>query len=623
MTVRPPRAAADRGGSAPERRTNERPTSGAGAALTLWIALVVLAVLRAVLAWVPTMHGWSLNLHRFLSPAAAWPLWGLATLALIPALSRRVLPGMSRLGERIGGAGVFGTLAAMVLAVALVGLLPDRAQYVGDFLLRQDTLEAPADAAAWYPQALPLDLFLHDTAARAAMETLGLDPNGEGRLLGAIEAALLAALALAFARTLGHRGAVALAVSSVVFFGGQLTLFTGYNKAFSDLVLLVAAVGVCGLAVVRHGRGLLAMGVALAVSFTLHRAAYGLLPFAATVWLLWLRAPGREPGLRRPGVWVAAAVPLVTLAVMAPRVIAIVTGFDPRHFAPEEVTRAGGVLAGAFAGTRGLDFANLLVMLSPLGIALPPAALALGGTRLRSREALALGTLVIPLVGAAVFIHPGQGLARDWDVYAAFGIAVSLALAWVVGETLRGAPRWEWLALATVLGVAVPTLQWLLHEADSGRGQERIQAIVNEPPSRTRAEQYSNWQYLGHRFYREERWDLSADAFSRAAEVVPSPHILRQWAAAESQAGHYDRAREVFRRLIAGNPNDGTAWLGLAVASYRLGDAAETRRAGREVMKLDPENQEVREVLRLLDNPEASPPANPPGPPPGPPAGPR
>ena len=577
-------------------------------ARTLWLALALLAGLRAALAWVPTMHVWSLNLHRFLNPLAAWAPWALATLALIPALSRQALPWATKLGDRLG-ARVSGTLAAMALACGLVVLLPDRTQYVGDFLLRQDTLEAPVDAAEWYPQALPLDLFLHDTVARAAMEPLGLDPNGEGRLIGAIEAALLAALALAFARVLGHRGAVVVAVSSVVLFGGALTLFTGYNKAFSDLALLVAAVGVCGLAAVRHGRGLLAMGLALAAAFTLHRAAYGLLPFAATVWLLWWRAHGGVPALRRPGVWAAAAGPLVTLAVMAPRVIAIVTGFDPRHFVPEDVTRSGGVLAGAFAGTRALDFVNLLVMLSPLGITLPSLALALGlgRARLDKREALALGALVIPLVVAAVFIHPGQGLARDWDVFAAFGVAVSLAVAWAVGESLRDARRWAWLAIPIALGVAVPTLQWLMHEADPARGLARVEAIVHEPPPRTRAEQYSNWQYLGHRFYREERWDLSADAFSRAAEVVPSPHILRQWAAAESQAGHYERAQVVFRRLIAGNPSDGTAWLGLAVASYRLGDVAETRRAGREVMRLDPENQEVREVLRQLDNRDANP----------------
>lgn len=553
------------------------------------------------------MHAWSLNLHRFLHPLAAWAPWALATLALMPALSRRVLPWATHLGDRLAGARLSGTLAAMVLAFCLVVLLPDRTQYVGDFLLRQDTLEAPVDAAAWYPQALPLDLLLHDTVARVAMEPLGLDPNGVGRLIGAIEAALLAALALEFARVLGHRGAVVLAVSSVVFFGGALTLFTGYNKAFSDLALLVAAVGACGLAAVRQGRGLLAMGLALAAAFTLHRAAYGLLPFVVTVWLLWFRARGRAPALRRPGVWAAAAVPLVTLAVMAPRVIAIVTGFDPRHFVPEDVTRSGGVLAGAFAGTRALDFVNLLIMLSPLGIALPALALTLGRARLVSREALALGTLVIPLVGAAVLIHPGQGLARDWDVFAAFGVAICLGLAWGVGESLRAAPRWAWLAIPLMLGVAAPTLQWLVNEADPARGLARVQAIVHEPPPRTRAEQYSNWQYLGHRFYREERWDLAADAFSRAAAVVPSPHILRQWAAAESQAGHYDRARAVFRSLIAGNPNDGTAWLGLAVASYRLGDVAETRRAGREVLRLDPENQEVREVLRLLDHQDANP----------------
>jgi hypothetical protein len=601
------------------RSLAERGTAGPGvtphgsagparAALALWIALIVLAALRAVLAFVPNMYLWSLNLHRFLSPAEAWVPWGIAALALIPAVSRRVLPWISGFGDRIADSRALGLLLAMVVGAALVGSLLDRTQYVGDFLLRQDSLETPVDAAAWYPQALPLDLFVHATAARVAMARLGFDPNSEGRLVGALEAALLAALALGFARVLGRRGAVAVAMAAVVFFGGLLTLITGYNKAFSELSLLVAAVGVCGLAAVRQGRGLLGMGLALATSFTLHRAALGLLPFALTVWVLWFRAHGGAPGLRRPLVWAAAVVPLVALGVMIPRMIAIVTGIDAMHFVPGEVSGAGGILTGAFAGTRGLDLVNLLLLLSPLGIALPPAAMALGGAQLRSREALVLGSLVIPLVGAAVFIHPGQGLARDWDVFAAFGVAVSLALAWVAGEALSAAPRWDWLAVALTLGVAAPAVQWLLDESDAARGLARIEALVHEPPSRSRAEQYSNWQYLGRRFYREEHWELSADAFSRAADVVPSPHILHLWAAAESQAAHYDRARTISRRLIAGNPNDGAACLGLAVAPYRLGDLAETRRAGLEVMRLDPDNQEVRDVLRLLENRQAIPP---------------
>ena len=56
------------------------------------------------------------------------------------------------------------------------------------------------------------------------------------------------------------------------------------------------------------------------------------------------------------------------------------------------------------------------------------------------------------------------------------------------------------------------------------------------------------------------------------------------------------------------------AVLGLAVASYRLGDAGETRRAGLEVMRLDPQNQEVRAVLDQIDrSPGGIPPGSAPG----------
>jgi hypothetical protein len=49
--------------------------------------------------------------------------------------------------------------------------------------------------------------------------------------------------------------------------------------------------------------------------------------------------------------------------------------------------------------------------------------------------------LALPFVLVAVLIHPAQGIFRDWDDFAASGVALSLIAAWLVGEALRSAPR--------------------------------------------------------------------------------------------------------------------------------------------------------------------------------------
>src|SRR6266704_2687451 len=69
----------------PVKQPPPEPAAGDGAARALWIALVLLAVARALLAFAPGMWLWGLNGLRFAPPAVGWTLWTLAALALIPA----------------------------------------------------------------------------------------------------------------------------------------------------------------------------------------------------------------------------------------------------------------------------------------------------------------------------------------------------------------------------------------------------------------------------------------------------------------------------------------------------------------------------------------------------------
>src|SRR5512137_1167000 len=107
------------------------------------------------------MLGWGLNLQRFLAPGWAWAPWAVAALALVPPLARRAEPPFARAGNAIGRGSVLALAAAFAIAVLLVLFLPDRVRFVGDFLLRQGTIEENGPPAKLFPQALPLDVILH------------------------------------------------------------------------------------------------------------------------------------------------------------------------------------------------------------------------------------------------------------------------------------------------------------------------------------------------------------------------------------------------------------------------------------------------------------------------------
>src|SRR5262245_6048621 len=226
---------------------------------------------------------------------------------------------------------------------------------------------------------------------------------------------------------------------------------------------------------------------------------------------------------------------------MVPRIVHIVRNVDPIHFTPAEPGKSA--LASAFAGVRPADMLNLVVMLAPL---VPPALAALpalGAGVWRRRELLLLGALALPFVALIPFIHAQQGLFRDWDDFAAAGMGLALLAAWLLSEALSAARARAWLVLPLCLAAAAPTVQWLVHHTDLERLLARVRAFVEAPPPRTSFERAMTWQYLGMTYLAHERAAEAADAYAHAAELLSSPHILRQWGLAESLARHHEKAR--------------------------------------------------------------------------------
>lgn len=573
--------------------------AAARAGLVLAIGLAALVLLRAWGALAPGMGAWGLNHARFLAPLLGWPLWALTALALVPWLARPLVPAFSRLGDALARRPFALAALAAVLAAAIVLAFPDRLRFVGDFLLRQGTVEEGGRPGRLFPQALPLDVFLHVSLPTLLLDSLGVDANTAARSIGALEAALLAILAVALVRTLALRGAAAIAAASLVWWSGALTMFTGYSKAFGEMTVLVAAAALFALRSVRHRTPPLGLGIVLAVGLVLHRSAVGLLPLVIVTWILWTRP--FDIAAKRPVVWAALGIPLLALGVMVPRLVATFLRWDAVHLTPAEVKQHGGPLLAAFAGRRPQDLANLFLVLVPVAPACFAALLALNGGLPRRREALVLLALVLPLAGVVPFLHPAQGLFRDWDDFAATGAAIAVACAWISGEILRRAPRFAWLAPGLVLGALVPSLQWMAVQSDLPRGLVRVQALAEGPPRREGPEWGGTWDYLGIRNYRLENWDASAAAFAHAAETSPSPRILTQWGLAESNAGNHQTAQGIYRRLLAGSPDDYSAWRALASESATISDSASSREAARQMLRLRPGDPAARALLQSLE----------------------
>ncbi len=571
------------------------------------ITLAVLVAFRAALVFVPSMAGWGLNVARFLPAWAAWPLTLVAAIALIPACARRIAPAFEWIGERLAGGRAMSLVVAAFLAAVLVLVLPDRVWYVGDFLLRQGAIEEKIGAGRVFPQALPLDRILHNVLPTWLSSGLGLDANAAGRLLGALDAALLMAAAVTFARALELRGAVAAATIAMVFFGGYLAVFTGYSKAVVELCAVTAGVGACALRVVRTGSGILPLGVALAIAFLLHRSALGLLPAALLTWVLWLRHPAATATRRIPETVLGLLLPVAALAITLPRAMRTFREIDLAvHLAPAGVREGGGMLATAFSGLRPLDLMNTLLMLAPLALVIPVLLVARGRGTGRARELVMLLVLAAPLVAVIPFIHPVQGMFRDWDNFVAGGVALAMIAAWLVAETLREARGRSALAVGVAVCAAAFTLQWMIHHADVERGLDRMRAFLTEPPARSESERVTVLDYIGIRNLRLERYAAAAAAFREAADQVPNPRFMIQWGLAATEARDYHDARAAYERMIERVPADPLAWRGYTAMSSRLGDLVNARRGANELLARVPGDPDAVQLLAEIDRAEAA-----------------
>jgi tetratricopeptide (TPR) repeat protein len=307
----------------------------------------------------------------------------------------------------------------------------------------------------------------------------------------------------------------------------------------------------------------------------------------------------------------ALAIPLAAIAIMTPRIVADVLKWDTVHFNPAEVQQAGGPLRAAIAYGRPLDLLNLLLLLSPFAIAAPAVVWLLRHDLQRRNEFLFLIVLALPMVLGAPFIHPAQGLFRDWDDFAPTGIAISLVVAWLAGETLRLAPDRAWIGVAVTVGVMVPAVEWLALHTDAVRGLQRVHAFLSEPPPRTPAERAKTWDYLGIVNYRAQRWSEAAEALGHSAETGPSTRVLLEWGMATTNTGDLEGAARIYRRLLARYPQTTYGWLGLGAVTTRLADAeppgpareahvAESRRAAHKLLEMEPENADAIGLLAYL-----------------------
>jgi tetratricopeptide (TPR) repeat protein len=208
---------------------------------------------------------------------------------------------------------------------------------------------------------------------------------------------------------------------------------------------------------------------------------------------------------------------------------------------------------------------------------------------------------IAPWLVGVLLIHPAQGFVRDYDDVAAFVALLGLAAAVALSERVaRGGPAAS-LAAPGLATACVATVLWLAVPADPVAGLARVRAFVTESPARAPDERAASWEFLGMRAVAESRWSDAAEALGHAVELAPAPGTLREWALAQIQIGHPERAIEIYRTLLARDPRNVMAWYSLAAVSTQVGDYTSAARALRSLLLVAPGDSAAYENLRLIE----------------------
>jgi tetratricopeptide (TPR) repeat protein len=387
---------------------------------------------------------------------------------------------------------------------------------------------------------------------------------------------------------------------------GYVQMFFGYVENYAYPVLVTALFVVASLRFLR-GRG--SLGVPLGVAALAVALDFTCIVLGPAV--LVLVAAGLLDRARRPAV----ARDLVLICALA-AVVASWLALGPAHYSV--LSNLGSMLSSGhasadymFSAVHARDFLNEHFLLGPFGLLLfLPVAAGFAWKRGRPQAGVVFLLVAGLSMAAACWTAPDlpMGYARDWDLYAPLGAALTAAAMGLTLALLPGAhARWR----VTVLVLAVSlfhTAPWVALNASEIRSVRRFATL---PLGGGRTENTIAFWYAERGDIAEaKRWlkrslaadpenNRTLDLYGRIALDEHDPRLAiqayliaitlrpdkeeyrRQLVVALDAAGGPGVGLGILDTLLANHRDNGALWLErsmLLSASGRLEDAAESKR---------------------------------------------
>jgi tetratricopeptide (TPR) repeat protein len=512
---------------------------------------------------------WGTNLYGFLPPSALVIALGLTLAAVVVAWRAPAARHPAGGPRGIGRIALWAAIAA--LAAALLWWLRIRHTLLGD--AGPLTHNLPLGERTHARQ--PLSLLLHHhvfewtrglfegparTIQEVARETVALNSVAAG--------VLLVPVAWGLARHL-VRATPGPAVRGQP--PGYMQLFFGYVENYTWFTVGIAVYLWAGMSHLAGRTSLVPAALALAAAIGLNTSGIILLPS-----LVALALPGLLRHERRRAALRDVVLALGIFAGLQ-LLLAALGGFSWREafrymwdlVIGGEATDRSGHYVWSWPHLR--DFIAVQLLIGPFaGFLLVPATLhrlAQGAVR-DERLLFLLAAAVPPFVAVWLYGDSIQGIPRDWDLFAPFGLPfLAAALYCMASVPLRPAALRRLLMVATLVS-CFHTGSWVALNTSEARSLERYKSL---PASKGRTEMVVGYWYLTH-----GQKEVAREWFQRAIAAYPgnnvAHHHLGLFAVDE---GRYADAVAHFEMAVRARPDKHNYRLSLVDALVLAGRPAE------------------------------------------------
>jgi len=529
--------------------------------------------------WVADARVWGVHALAFL-PRAAWIA---AAVAFAVCVHPRVARTAGRWVVRAAAFGIESRARIAIVALAagvLFWFLRLRFQFLGDGIVWLEKIQTRGA----FHHFEPLSTFIVRTVAQsipAWKPATQLASIASGMVWWVATAAICRR---AFAGDTAVRGLVWF----VLVVHPMVLLFCGYIESYPLLVaaqaLLVAAWSIGG------GRAAWWSAGVAGVAIALHVQALAWLPALAVA--VAVTAGAAHPRRRARAIaatGATAAALALALALMA------AVGDTPNRLAQAlggESGLGGWSPARLASWTRVLDVANQAALAFGAALVLLAAAVASRTGTGWLREHFWAATATLALGALSIWaVAPRIGAARDWDLYLAAVLPVTLlaGAAWQRTRATWRAADSEALTGRIAVLALVTTMAWVASQVDDTRAARRMVVLQSERGSFSNfARGYAN-EALGM-YYRTRNPQAARDAYARA--VVNNPLNARYW----NNLGMHELLRRdqpaahaAWQRALALGMHEWYVYYNLGMVALEMQNAAEADSLGEVMVRRWPE----------------------------------